>query len=314
MNAQERNLVPTAGDLALAGTVPPYRMELLFASDQEPRGHGYGLQYSITISNFGDVGLVRDLPDDPSTIYSTLPVSDCRHPEDIAKLSYFPSYSKMDAFQRGKYILWLRDVRQQIDIGFVFVYYYGLERHLVYGNFDAAFNEILLLRKHHDNGSFQGYSASALVHSCLLRKRLDKLQQLYKSPEFDYFGNSNLLIAYYDHQGLQSNTMFLLAFRISGVNRRYAKLNPDLYKTKITEVLNTEYGCRYFPISSEFKIGEIEGIPYPIFANISFPPSVRTPRLPNFLHHPQFVGTMKGIFSKVHQAVKEELKNRKRNA
>ncbi len=180
--------------------IPPYRQKLLFISHNKPRGHDFGLQITISISQQGGIGINSEVPDDPSTIYSTLPAVDSTNKECVPKLSYFPSYSEMQPEQRGLYLRWLYDVTTPIDIGYVFVYYYGLDRHLIYGDFDAAFDEIRLLRQHHDNGSFQGYSASALVHSCLLRKRIDKLQDLYASG-FDYFDNSNLLILY--HKDLQ---------------------------------------------------------------------------------------------------------------
>lgn len=294
--------------------IPPYRKELLFISHDKPSGHGFGLQFTISISNHGNVGLHQEVPDDPSTIYSTLPPVDPSSQEDVPKLSYFPSYSEMTPAQRGIYLRWLYDVTQEIDIGYVFVYFYGLERHLLYGHFDEAFNEILLLRKHHTNGSFQSYSASALVHSCLLRKRVDRLQQLYESGDFDYFDNSNLLILFHNDLDILPDMMLQLATRLSGINRRYIKLKPELYKQKISEILIGRFGKPSYPLSSRFSLDEVEGIPYPIFANISFPPEVRTPSLPNFFRHAPFEAEMGAIFGEAHAAVKSASKEKKKNA
>ena len=297
-------LAPRCDNLPAVSTIPAYRKALLFLSHENPSNHGFGLQISITISDVGNVGLENEVPDDPSTIYSVLPAVDAERPDDVAKLSYFPSYSRMEPEQRGKYLRWLYDVTGAIDIGYVFVYYYGLERHLVFGNFDAAFDEILLLRKHHDNGSFQSYSASALVHSCLLRRRMDKLQQLYETSDFDHFSNSNLLILHYSGLDISPQMMFLLATRMSGVNRTYVRSKPALYEKKICEVLANKFGKASFPLSHRFSLDSIESIPYPIFANISFPPEVRTPRLPNFLQHGPFQDEMAALFEEVHHAVK----------
>ncbi|MBK8583492.1 MAG: TerB N-terminal domain-containing protein [Flavobacteriales bacterium] len=206
--------------------------------------------------------------------------------------------------QRGKYLRWLFDVRVEIEIGYVFVYYYGLERQLIYGDFDGAFDEIQLLRQHHDNGSFQGYSASALVHACLIRKRVDKLQQLYSSG-FDYFGNSNLLMLHYGDMGIDPDMLCRLALILSGVNKRYIKAKPETYKEMATNLLIEKFGSPSYPITSRFPLAEIDGIPYPIFANISFAPEVRTPHLPNILHHPQFRGELRSFFESVHEAVKK---------
>ncbi len=307
-------LIPRETKQPAINKIPPYRKKLLFISHDKPRGHGFGLQFTISISDHGDVGLNQDVPDDPSTIYSRLPAVDPSSPENVPKLSYFPSYSEMTPEQRGLYLRWLYDVTKAIDIGYVFVYYYGLERHLVYGDFDEAFDEVILLRKHHDNGSFQGYSASALVHSCLLRKRVDRLQQLYASGDFDYFDNSNLLILHYSKLDILPDMLFQLASRLSGVNRRDVKLKPELYKQKIADVLIGRFGKPSYPLSSQFELDNVEGIPYPIFANISFPPEVRTPRLPNLLRHAPFESEMCAIFEEVHEAVKNESKRKKKNA
>lgn len=294
--------------------IPPYRKELLLISYENPKGHGFGLQFTISISDSGDIGLNQEIPDDPSTIYAVLPAMDPLNPEKVEKLSYFPSYSGMNSEQRGIYLRWLYDVSREIDIGYVFVYYYGLERHLVGGNFDAAFDEIQLLRRHHNNGSFQSYSASALVHSCLLRKRADKLQELYSTGGFDYFENSNLLILYYNNLDITSDMMFQLAMRLSGVNKRYIKQSPELYKEKITEVLIKKFGNAGYPLAKQFTLDDVDGIPYPIFANISFPPDVRTPPLPNLLRHDAFINEMGAIFQEIHEAVKSETKRKRKNA
>ncbi len=307
-------LVPRKNTNPAINKIPPYRKELLFISYDKPKGHGFGLQFTISISETGNVDLNQEVPDDPSTIYAVLPATNPSSPDNVEKLSYFPSYSEMNPGQRGLYLRWLYDVTAEIDIGYVFVYYYGLERQLVYGNFDAAFEEIQLLRKHHNNGSFQGYSASALVHSCLLRKRTDKLQELYSTGDFDYFENSNLLILYYNNLEILPDMMFQLATRLSGVNKRYIKLMPELYKEKISEVLVNKFGNASYPLASRFSLDEVEGIPYPIFANISFAPETRTPRLPNLLRHVAFQKEMGAIFKEIHEAVKSESKWKQRNA
>jgi len=294
--------------------IPPYRKKLLFISYDKPKGHGFGLQFTISLSESGKVGLNQEVPDDPSTIYAVLPAIEPSSPDNVEKLSYFPSYSEMNPEQRGLYLHWLYDVTAEIDIGYVFVYYYGLERHLIYGDFDAAFDEIQLLRIHHDNGSFQSYSASALVHSCLLRKRIDTLENLYKQGKFDHFSNSNLLILYHNNLGILPDMMFKLAQKITGVNRRYIKLHPELYKEKIVGVLIEKFGKQSYPISRQFLLKDIDGVSFPIFANISFPPDVRTPPLENFFRHAPFNDKMKSIFKEVHESLKIELKNRRKNA
>lgn len=288
--------------------IPPHRKKLLFLSDQLPRGHGCGLQFSVSISSDGDVKMSEEAPDDPSTIYLTIPVCEAVAPSSVAALPYYPSYSGMTPEQRAVYLRWLCDITQPVDIGYAFVYYYGLERHLVYGDFDAAVDEILELRKHHTHPSFECYSSSALVHACLVRKRPDKFQGLYALPGFTYFGNSNLLILHHCKLGISPETMLLMAERLQGVNRRYLKAERELYRQVLVEVLDRCFEKAEYPFAERFQLENIKKIAYPIFANISIPDTYRAPSLPNFLLHEPFQQELGGFFKEVHETVKLRLK------
>jgi hypothetical protein len=293
--------------------IPPFRTRLLFVSHEMPRAHAHGLQISISLSVDGVTDAATVEPDDPSTIYTKLSVREADPDDVIAGLSYFPSYSGMLAEQRWVYLTWLMNTSNPIDVGYVFTYYYGLERHLVYGDFDGAFDEIKILRRHQKNASFQTYSASALVHACLLRKRPDKLKDLYLEGDFDYFGNSNLLLLYQQKIDLSVEVMLRLANILSGVNKRYLKSDINIYRDVLIETLEQSFGAASYPFCSRFAIDDIAGISYPTFANISLPSSIRTPNLPNFLHHRPFQEELGLFFRQVHEVVKLKKKQSKSN-
>lgn len=307
-------LKPATSTQPALNKIPPYRKELLYISHEDPsrRGHGFGLQFTITVSDKGGA-VEQDIPDDPSTIYSMLPATLASSPGDIGHLGYFPSYSGMTDEQRGRYLGWLCDVTAPVDIGYVFVYYYGLERQLLGDKFEQAFDEVVLLRKHHDHGSFQGYSASALVHACLLNKRIDKLQHLYEAG-FDYFENSNLLLLHQNKLDLFPDMVLKLGKVMPGVNRKYLRLDPVPYERMITEALTEQYGAPSYPLYKRVKLEEVEGIPYPVFANISFPSELRAPPLPNIIRHPPFRAEMNAIFKAADKKVKDATKSPKRKA
>jgi hypothetical protein len=65
-----------------------------------------------------------------------------------------------------------------VDIGYVFIFYYGLERHLISGNYSEAIDTILTLRKTHNHPSFLSYSANALVISAILHKDKNTLMKV----------------------------------------------------------------------------------------------------------------------------------------
>ena len=282
--------------------IPEHRKELLFFSTESPpRGGGITTQISIT----NDGGVKNHGVAEPSTIYRDLPISkEMPSLDAIPKMGYFPSYTQMTPVQRVAYLTWLSDVTNPIEVGYAFVYLYGLERHLVYGKFDEAVQEILLLRQYHDNGSFQSYSATAIVHACLLRRRIDVLQCLYLDLKFDYFGNSVLLMLHHQHLDLMPDMLTRLAKELRGVNRKYIRESPDLYEMGLLAELNSTHGKESYPFAESFPLNTVMGVPYPVFANYSFAPDVRTPLLPNLLDHKPFEEEFGNFFQRVHERVK----------
>lgn len=284
--------------------IPPHRRELLFISDADPPISTALVSLVLTAD-----GSLEQSTGDPSTIYVKLPVNHNRPGDVVPKMGYFPSYARMTPEQRWLYLSWLRDVTAPIDIGYVFVYYYGLERHLVHGDFEGAIEEILLLRKHHNQGSFNTYSSAALVHSCLMRKRADVLMRLYQEHGLDYFENSSLLLLHAQGLDLTPDMLLRLALiiQIEGVTKKYIKENFDLFRESLIAILHEEFGRDSYPFAGKYDMSKVKGIGYAIFANISLAPEVRTPALPNLLHHKPFVDEFGSFFRRVH----EETKRRK---
>jgi len=92
----------------------------------------------------------------------------------VRRLSYWPSYSGASPEARAGYLRWLSTGRNDpnADIGYVFLFFYGLERRALYdaktsGRAKAEIPEILreterLLSIYRNSGSFQGYAGSFL--------------------------------------------------------------------------------------------------------------------------------------------------------
>ncbi len=303
--------------------IPEYRKKLLFITDNDPNNFVPPTQYTINVTislnpeakDGFDFDFYKSEPSEPSLIFTALPVySECSSIEAIPKLPYFPTYFGMSAEQRFIYLNWLRDIKSPVDIGYVFVYYYGLERRLLYGDFDSAFNEILLLRKHHYNRSFETYSNSALIHACLRRKKWDHFHKLLDNPEFLAFNNLSLLILYSQQLNILPEMLIKLANKIPGTNRRYIKNHPDFYLQAITSELINKFGKESYPFASRYDIKKIPTIGMPVFANISLPPEIRTPQLPDFLRYEPFINEFMEFFKIVHERTKLLVKeNRKKN-
>lgn len=305
--AIQRLIKPTGGTPAPGADLQilqERRRRLLYISAATPPDStGPSLSVTISMDGAGEVNL--EGPAEPSTIYTTVPVSwPAPDTEQTAPLGYFPSYVGMTPDQRGVYLAWLQDISRPIDIGYVFTYYYGLERQLVTGDFDTALVEVVHLRRHHLNKSFQAYSGAALLHACLMRNRPDALEELYSTHKFDYFGNSCLLLLHRQKLELLPDMMISLAQQLPGVNRRYLKTDPDLYRESLVQVLLEAGGKPSYEFSSRHPLECVEAIPYPIFANYSLPPDTRAPALPNLIKHEPFQQEIGAIYQNAHERTK----------
>lgn len=103
---------------------------------------------------------------DASLIDGSLPVGDsgCA---PRSELPYWPSYYECSSAQRARYLDWLLGGRcdPKVELGYVFIYFYGLERRVVVDRCDFApvAREVLrLLRIYSYSNSFRRYATSLL--------------------------------------------------------------------------------------------------------------------------------------------------------
>jgi len=298
------NSLTKSNQLAVKGFTFP-NQDLLFISDKEPNNISVGLSISISISFYdGEIKFNNNNSDDPSTIFLKLPIKKPTRPDSIEPLGYYPSYATLNPEQRWVYLKWLQDVTEEVDVGYVFIYYYGLERHLLTGKFDRAFDEILKLRRYHRNKSFLGYSESSLVNSSLLMKRPDKLTELLKKNVISDFSNSLFLIVYYNRYDLSIENLMLIFNRMSGLNKRYFREDRQQFQNLLSEILAERFTADFFPFANNYDVSETTRARYPLFANISLPDDIRVPDLPNFYAHEKLMNDLKNVFEITHKKFK----------
>jgi hypothetical protein len=290
--------------LAVKGFTFP-DLDLIYVSDKDPIDISVGLSMSISISFYGgEIKFNNNESDDPSTIFLKLAVKKPTRPDSIEPPGYYPSYAMLRPEQRWVYLTWLQDVTEEVDIGYVFIYYYGLERQLLTGKFDRAYDEILKLRRYHRNKSFLAYSESSLVNSSLLMKRPDKLTELLNNNLISDFGNSLFLIAYYNKYNLSTENLMLIFDRMSGLNKRYFREDRQQFQNLLSEVLNECFSFDSFPFADNYDVDETARARYPLFANISLPDDIRAPDLPNFYAHNRLMNDLKILFQTTHEKFK----------
>lgn len=262
--------------------------------------------FSINVSSFGQ--------DEPSLLFINLPIKKPRNINSVERPPYYPFYTELSIEQRWMYWNFLSDpYNPQNDIGYVFIFYYGLERHLLYGNFEKAFDIILKLRDIYDNKSFQYYSASALILSSMLHKRpeyaLKFINSLDKEHEFEIPAELYLLCKLGLNIPITAFDLMHFHKAFGFTNTRYIKNQPDMFLQKLNENLkefaNGENCLDISKFFSASKLMKTKGKDIPIFANVSIRKNTIT--IPNLIQASKFTGTCFMILNKTHEDTKAEL-------
>ncbi len=124
----------------------------------------------------------RNGQSEPSLLRRSLPITQPLDWEG-ASIGYWPSYATLDREQRATYLEWLSRGRRdpRVGIGYVFIFFYGLERR-AFADPDRTDEDLVLLREevvalrevYGHNRSFAGYSSSFLdaidLRACVARR------------------------------------------------------------------------------------------------------------------------------------------------
>ncbi len=288
--------------------IPEPTKSLLWITDEEASKISSPVSIKITIDlntkNVYSTDESYNFYSEPSLIWTKLPVE--INSEIESNKMYYPSYSGLLPKHRYQYLSWLRDITQKTNLSYVFLYFYGLERHLLVGKYEEAVEEILRLLKHHNEGSFKSYAINSLISASGFRKRVDILQ---KAPFLlDQSSNESLLLCRSAGKSINSNQIIELASRVTFTNKRYIKEQPELFKKELEKILIT-YEKTNGNILRNINIDRLEKKPYPIIANISVPSKFRTWKLPQIIEDENFRMALKHILSETHQTIKKMTKN-----
>ena len=158
-------LTPWLGSFKLFQAQPPIQPAELswYGRGNTARAGAYSLTDPLVYSARG-----RPSEEEASCIDLSLPIGELGELETLS-LGYYPTYSRMTAQQRATYLQWLASGRCGLlsDIGYVFLYFYGLERRLLLQQEDLSpiVKEVVrLLETYTVSGSFDGYLSRFLAY------------------------------------------------------------------------------------------------------------------------------------------------------
>jgi hypothetical protein len=194
----------------------------------------------------------REYPVEPSVISLDLPIMKPKKPLFVNVLGYYPTYRSMIPEQRWIYINWLTNINDvRIDIGYVFLFYYGLERHLFSDNFENAFKMIRRMRKYHKNKLFLYHSSTALLASLLYYERVDLFTEwrndLNETLVYDVFPNFFLHVIQQWEQPLLPKEVVRLSKMVGFTNQRYIDSHYDMFLSILTEKIKMQFGHEFIP-------------------------------------------------------------------
>lgn len=301
---EEQNLPAlVGGGLKETNFIPEPTRSLVFVTDENPSQAKIASSPSIVVK-IGMNGVTSErelhtnLNAEPSMIWTKLPIHKNNNLEE--KAIYYPAYTTFTPEQRYQYLMWLHDVTQPTNLSYVFLYYYGLERHMLLGDFDVAAREVLRLLKFHDKGTFRSYAETALLVSVIYRKRFDFL----KEKDFSFQTISDELLSVRKKLGLSltAKELMQISSRVGFRNKYYINKKPDEFESTLEAILikhEDKNGLLLYSIEDN----EIEHYEANCFANLSIPDEVRKVKVPDFLRNEKFKMIIYSLLQKTYKTL-----------
>lgn len=250
----------------------------------------------------------KDTPDstpgslnEPSFIDLSLPVVSERSAMwDAVDVGYYPSYRDLSPEQRGVYLSWLADISRDVPIGYVFIFYYGLERLLYTPLADKACDMIIKLRKYHRNNSFNNYSADALIMYARAKKDPASIAGMENMPD-----TLRVWLAV-NSQGYLTADDIADTYRVWGFdNPRYitgADGLAELFRLRLTDAIVDRYGEGVLRVDS-IRTSRKKDL---LLANYSLPENMRHGKLPDVTQDNTLRSKIYALLCTTHEAVKVE--------
>jgi len=292
--------------------IPEPTKSLLWITDEDPSFVESPMTINITVSLTEDGEVESEIKEngfysEPSLIWTKLSIK--KNSELETKAMYYPRYAAFDPEHRYQYLNWLRDITQPTNLSYVFLYFYGLERHLLIGNYDGAVEEIIRLMNNHNKGSFINYATTSLIVASIARNRMDIIERapFILEEEVDEALALRIMLG----TPLTGEDVMQMASRVGFTNRRYIKLYPEQFEKILNEKIR-EFEEEYGPILKVFDINSFKRGPRNVFANVSIPDEYRVVKVPQIVRNQKFKLAMCNLLQITHDTIKEDLQKKRK--
>jgi|GEM_PF-3038080 len=288
--------------------IPEPTRSLLWITDEDASKIEHAGSFTLAIS-ITDEGVRVDEKQngfyaEPSLIWTQLPIK----PNDalIQEAMYWPAYSSFTPEARYQYLRWLGDITQPTNLSYVFLYFYGLERHLLVGDYDAAVDEITRLLEAHPKKSFINYASQSLIVASLGRDRLDIIERVPSLLEEEI--DEALALRIIKGTSMTPDDVISISSRVGFNNKRYIKLYPDIFSEELQKHID-EFEQQFGNLLSTFKLEDFKREETTVFANLSIPESIRQIKVPAILDDKRFSTGIYNLLQAAHDSVKARIAN-----
>ncbi len=248
----------------------------------------------------------KSISEEPSIIYLSLPISKPNSIREVDEPSYYPSYAGLTPNQRWIYLDWLQDISKPIPKGYLYIYYYGLERQLLESNNLDTIDELLYLSKYHEFIRINAHTA--IFFSYFRNENRNILNKLF-AEEVNYpINNLNLIFYYLMKKSLSSKDIYEVISQYSDINKRYLKLHPVLYLEELDNYILKNYEKQGFALYKYYKLNELSLVNKTVYLNYSFPDEIRNVEVINIIENKNFKKDILHIHKNIHEKVKKRLK------
>lgn len=221
-------------------------------------------------------------------------------------LGYYPSYEKLSPSQKYKYLNWLTNITEPIEVGYAFIFYYGLERHIIEGKRIEAVNMIKRLKKIVNNTSFQAYSNDALLLAAMLDNNLTYLDGM----NLDTNPVQTLAVKYATVGKCSAIDIINASSKIGFTNKRYIKSNPQEFENILNNLLVRQFGEDSYIFNIEDPDTLKSNIA--VLANYSLALDIRFYGFISVLEDSKTQKDLHDLLMITHEHVKELLKERRK--
>lgn len=276
-------------------------------------GDGIYKNYTPTDKAIENKTIFLSITEEPSTLYLSLPVSKPPINTPVERPPYSPVYKELTPEQRWLYWEFLSNpFSSKNNVGYAFLFYYGLERHMLEGNLKKAFDITLKLRSCYNNSSFQLYTSKALTLTCIAKQRADlalKLLEADNINENSYMPMNYLLILKYTFQFPLTVTDIIKNYEYFGFNNnRYIKNQLTLFTSTLSKLIQRDFCADAIDLNQYFPT-DINALPLQhdmMYANMSLN-NYETP-IPIFKNF-ELEQKILGLLEETHEIVKSHLRN-----